>query len=242
MSSKKAVIALTSHSGPFFADGKKTGVFSVETLYPYHIYRDNGFEVDFVSIDGKFGWDDYSLASDFLSGKDLEEFNDKTSDFNVTLRNIKTPDQILKNINDYKIFYASAGHGCLYDYPTATGLHEIASKIYENNGVVAAVCHGPVIFEGIMDLKTGKKLVEGKSVTAFTDIGEKILKVDDIMKDKGFDTPETALWKLGAKYLSPIGPFDDYSITDGRVVTGANPASASSTAIRSVNALKVPGK
>ena len=29
----------------------------------------------------------------------------------------------------------------------------------------------------------------------------------------------------------PKGPFDDFSIVDGRVVTGTNPASARSTAI-----------
>jgi len=42
--------------------------------------------------------------------------------------------------------------------------------------------------------------------------------------------------KAGAYYSSPMHPFDDYSITVGRLVTGANPASARSTAERALKA------
>jgi putative intracellular protease/amidase len=42
--------------------------------------------------------------------------------------------------------------------------------------------------------------------------------------------------KAGADYSSPMHPFDDYSITAGRLVTGANPESARSTAERAVKA------
>jgi hypothetical protein len=39
-----------------------------------------------------------------------------------------------------------------------------------------------------------------------------------------------AVTKVGANYSSPMHPFDDYSITAGRVITGANPAGARSAA------------
>jgi putative intracellular protease/amidase len=39
----------------------------------------------------------------------------------------------------YGVFYASAGHAALIDYPHATNLKKIAAKIWENGGVVAAV-------------------------------------------------------------------------------------------------------
>ena len=45
-----------------------------------------------------------------------------------------------------------------------------------------------------------------------------------------------AVSKAGANYSSPMHPFDDYSITAGRVITGANPASARSTAERAAKA------
>ena len=142
------------------------------------------------------------------------------------------------NADDYQIFFASAGHGTLFDYPKAKDLQDIASEIYANGGVVAAVCHGPAIFDGLTDKKTGRPLIEGKSITGFTDVGETILGVDSILKAKNLATVEDVAKKYGAKYLAPVGPWDDYSITDGRLVTGVNPASAHSTAVRSIDALK----
>ena len=38
----------------------------------------------------------------------------------------------------------------------------------------------------------------------------------------------------GAFYSGPVGAFDDYSITSGRVVTGTNPASGRSATERGV--------
>lgn len=235
MASGKVLIAVTSYNDTFYSDGTKTGIFVIEALHPFNTYREKGFDVDFISENGKFGWDEHSIVHDFLNGQDKIDFENKDSDFHKALREIKTP----KNVNpkDYSIFFASAGHGTLFDYPVAKGLQNIASQIYKNGGVVAAVCHGPAIFDGMIDLDTSKPLIEGKSITGFTDIGEVILSVDTIMKEKNLLSIEDIAKKYGAKYLSPIGPWDDYSVTDGRVVTGVNPASAHSTAIRSIAAL-----
>ncbi|CAI4953996.1 CGH_3_HP_G0000460.mRNA.1.CDS.1 [Saccharomyces cerevisiae] len=224
MAPKKVLLALTSYNDVFYSDGAKTGVFVVEALHPFNTFRKEGFEVDFVSETGKFGWDEHSLAKDFLNGQDETDFKNKDSDFNKTLAKIKTPKEV--NADDYQIFFASAGHGTLFDYPKAKDLQDIASEIYANGGVVAAT------------KKTGRPLIEGKSITGFTDVGETILGVDSILKAKNLATVEDVAKKYGAKYLAPVGPWDDYSITDGRLVTGVNPASAHSTAVRSIDALK----
>jgi putative intracellular protease/amidase len=42
--------------------------------------------------------------------------------------------------------------------------------------------------------------------------------------------------QAGADYSSPMQPFDDYSITGGRLITGANPQSARSAAERALKA------
>ncbi|CAI4038380.1 hypothetical protein SMKI_04G7240 [Saccharomyces mikatae IFO 1815] len=236
MSPKKVLLALTSYNDVFYSDGAKTGVFVVEALHPFNTFRKKGYEVDFVSETGKFGWDEHSLVTDFLDGQDRDDFLNKSSDFNKTLARINTPKEV--NADDYSIFFASAGHGTLFDYPKAKDLQDVASEVYANGGVVAAVCHGPVIFDGLTDKKTGKPLIKGKSITGFTDVGETMLGVDNIMKAKGLASVEDIAKKYGAKYLAPIGPWDDYSITDGKVVTGVNPASAYSTAVRSIEALE----
>lgn len=234
--SKKVLLALTSYNDVFYHDGAKTGVFVVEALHPFDVFIANGYTVDFVSETGKFGWDEHSLASDFLGGDDLKTLNDKSSAFSKGLANIKAAADVKSD--DYEIFFASAGHATLFDYPEAKGLQRLASEIYDKGGVVAAVCHGPAIFDGLTEIATGKPLIEGKAITGFTDIGEVLLNVDDIMKERNLLSVEDIAKKYGAKYLAPVGPWDDYSVTDGRLITGVNPASAHSTALRSIKALK----
>lgn len=103
MAPKKVLLALTSYNDVFYGDGAKTGVFVVEALHPFNTFRKEGFEVDFVSETGKFGWDEHSLAKDFLNGQDETDFKNKDSDFNKTLAKIKTPKEV--NADDYQIFF-----------------------------------------------------------------------------------------------------------------------------------------
>lgn len=236
MAGKNALIAVTSFNDAFYADGSKTGLFIVEALHPFNVYKAKGYNVTFVSETGSYGFDAHSFGEDFLNGQDKIDFENENSDFQKGLKSMKKAADI--DPKDYQIFFASAGHGTLFDYPKAKNLQRIASEIYANGGIVAAVCHGPAIFDGLMDKATGKPLIEGKSITGFTDVGEVILQVDGIMKDHKLNSVETVAKKYGAKYLAPIGPWDDFSITDGRVVTGVNPASAGSTATRTIIALE----
>lgn len=65
MAAKKVLLALTSYNGDFYEDGAKTGVFVVEAMHPFNLFTEKGFEVDFVSETGKYGWDEHSLIPDF---------------------------------------------------------------------------------------------------------------------------------------------------------------------------------
>lgn len=229
---KNVVIAITSYCGPFYADGANTGLFVIEAMHPFNEYRKQGYNVTFVSETGSYGFDDHSLVPDFLSGQDKADFDNAASEFQVGLSQCKRASEV--HGADYDIFFAAAGHGTLFDFPTASGLQRIAAEVYAHGGCVAAVCHGPVIFANLLDSATGKPLVQGKSITGFTDEGEVVLGVMDKMRAEKLPTVEDVARDVGAKYLGPIGPWDDYSVTDGRVVTGVNPASAGSTAKRSI--------
>lgn len=231
----KALIAVTSYNDVFYEDGAKTGLFLTEALHPFEVFRAQGYDVDFVSENGTFGYDEHSLSPDFLDGDDKNIHLNAHSEFNIGLKNIKKPSQV--DASEYSIFFASAGHGTLFDYPKASGLQELAQKIYAKGGVVAAVCHGPAIFANLIDTSSGRPIVEGKTVTGFTDKGEEQMQVDKIMKSKNLESVEELYKRLGAKYSAPNGPWDDHSVVDGRVVTGVNPQSANSTAKKAVQVL-----
>ncbi|MFE9325402.1 hypothetical protein ACIHDR_28840 [Nocardia sp. NPDC052278] len=87
-----------------------------------------------------------------------------------------------------------------------------------------------MILPKIIDSKTGDSVIEGKTVTGFTIEGEVALNVLEKLTDDKVAPVVEAVSNVEADYSSPMHPFDDYSMTAGRVITGANPASARSAA------------
>ncbi|KAI5953489.1 HSP31 [Candida jiufengensis] len=224
----KVLIAITSYHEVFYSDGKKTGLFVTEALEPFLEFAQKGYDVEFASETGTFGYDDHSLGEDFLNGKAKEVFENKESPYNKALDKIKKAADL--NPKDYDIFFASAGHGTLFDYPKAKALQKIAAETWAKGGVVSAICHGPAIFDGLNDLKTGEPLIKGKRITGFTDKGEEILGVLEIMEKDHLLTIKQIAEKEGATYVEPDGPWASFAVTDGKLVTGVNPQSAVITA------------
>ena len=230
---RKAVIAVSSFNGAIYPNGHKTGLFLTEALHPYEVFVAAGFDVDLASETGTFGFDFNSLTPPFLAGSDQAVYKNANHPFMVALKSrLKKASDLKKG--DYGVFFASAGHSALYDYPTAKGLQSIAADIWDRGGIVGAVCHGPAIMPGIIDSKTGKSIIEGKTVTGFTIEGELIFNIlDKLREDKVIPVVE-AVTAVGAHYSTSMNAFDDYSVTSGRVVTGTNPQSGRSTAERIV--------
>jgi len=232
---RKALIGISSFHGAIYPNGGRTGLFFTEALHPFEVLTQAGFEVDLASETGTFGLDDVSLTPTFLAGSDKAVLDNAKHPFMVKLKSqLKKASDL--NKQDYGLFFASAGHAALYDYPSATGLQSVAADIWARGGVVAAVCHGPVLLPGVIDSKTGKSIIAGKTVTGFSVEGEMLFRILEKLKSDKVLTVIEAVSKVGADYSSPMGPLDDYSITSGRVATGTNPASARSASERAVKA------
>src|SRR5271156_3423785 len=230
---RKALIAVSSFTGAIYPDGHKTGVFFVEALHPYEVLTAAGFEVDLASETGTCGFDDVSLTPPFLSGSDHAILNNPKHPFMVKIKSqLKKASDLKKE--EYGLFFASAGHSALYDYPTAKGLQAIAADVWDRGGIVGTVCHGPAILPGIIDSKTGKSIVEGKTVTGFTIEGELVFNILEKMRQDKVVPIVEAVTAAGGYYSTSMNAFDDYSVTSGRLVSGTNPESGRSTAERIV--------
>ncbi|KAL5364587.1 class I glutamine amidotransferase-like protein [Aspergillus floccosus] len=231
---RSALIAVSSAHAPLYPDGKETGLFITEALHPFNVFKKAGFNVDLVSETGTYQPDWLSQQKDWLPDEDRAVWEDHSSEFRSKLDKLLKPSDI--KADNYGLFFASAGHASLIDYPDAKGLQSIAAKIYANGGIVSAVCHGGAIFPGIIDASTGKSVIAGRKVTGFTTRGEEEEGVLDTIKSWNRPTIESTAASCGANYVSPAGPWDAFTITDGNIVTGANPASAHVTAEAAVKA------
>ncbi|KAF2113989.1 class I glutamine amidotransferase-like protein [Lophiotrema nucula] len=234
---RKAIIAITSHSAPFYSDGRVNGMFYTEVAHPYQALTKAGFEVDLASETGSFVIDDYSLSEEFLNEEDAKVLKDPDHPFSVLLKSGVYKASEL-DTGGYGMFFASAGFASVYDYPNARTLQAIAEDVWARGGVLAAVCHGGAIFPGVRDVASGTSVIAGKKVTGFSTEGDRIAGVLDQIHEDGLKTTEESAVEAGADYVAPPEPFGPFSISSGRVVTGANPASAHITATAAIEAFE----
>ncbi|KAH8659992.1 class I glutamine amidotransferase-like protein [Xylariales sp. PMI_506] len=233
---RRALISITSAHAKLFNGKETTGLFISEALHPYKVLRAAGFEVDLASETGKYTPDWLSLQPDFLQGEDLATWNDENSEFRRKLDSMPKASEL--DPSAYGVFYASAGHAALIDYPTATALQSIAEQVWASGGIVASVCHGPAIFAGILDRSTNEPLIKGKRITGFTSEAEDTMKITEELKSWNSELVEDLAKRLGATYERSAGIWDDFHVVDGRLITGQNPASAASTAVAVVDAFE----
>ena len=209
---KKILFVVTSHGIKGYT-GKPTGYYLSEVSHPWKVFRKAGFEIDFVSPKG---------GNPPVDGFDLNDpvnkdfWEDKV--YRKKIENTMKPEHIRPE--DYMAIYYAGGHGTMWDFPDNEKLAEIARRIYENGGVVGAVCHGPSGFVNLK-LSDGNYLVHGKHVNSYTN-------EEEIASGLERAVPfllETKLIQRGAKY-EKSGPKQPHVARDERLVTGQNPASA----------------
>ncbi|MFG2192120.1 type 1 glutamine amidotransferase domain-containing protein [Streptomyces sp. NPDC048639] len=211
-SARRVLFALTSHD-KLGETGRTTGFYLPEAAHPWKALTDAGFEVDLVSVAGGRPPMDDADTSDPVQKAFLEDPRIATR-----LDSTPRPEEITPA--DYDAILFVGGHGTMWDFPDSTGLTAIARSIYEAGGVVSAVCHGPAALVNLT-LSDGSYLVAGKNLAAFTNDEE---EAAGLTNEVPFAL-QSKLEERGAKH-SGAPNFEAHVVTDGRLVTGQNPASA----------------
>lgn len=222
----KVLIVVTSHH-QLGNSGKPTGYYLPEVTHPMRALEQAGFTVDIASPKGgKAPMDERSrdlsdpVNKEYLAKKDFVQKIENT----LSLKDID-PD-------NYGVILFAGGHGTMWDFPNDQQLAKLTANIYENGGVVAAVCHGPAALVNVK-LSNGKFLVEGKKVAGFSNAEEDAAELTKVMPF----LLETKLTERGGIY-SKAPLWQKHVIVDGRLVTGQNPASAEGVGSAIVKLLK----
>ena len=222
----RVLIVLTSHS-ELGDTGEKTGFWLPELTHPYYEFKKAGYSVDIASTAGGMAPVD---AKSFDEPDELNQHFLKDADLMAKVIRSMPLSEI--NPKDYNVIVFSGGSGAMWDFPKSEHVNRISSSIYENNGIVSAICHGPAALINIK-LSNGKYLVAGKNVSAFTNEEEDMLEQTDIvpylLQDK--------LIERGAKHVYGK-PWEENVVVDGRLITGQNPASAKKVALSIIKLLQ----
>lgn len=207
----RILFVVTSH-GELGNTGKPTGYYLSEVTHPWDVLSGQ-YEIDVVSpLGGKPPVDGFDLE-DPVNRKywDNPEWQKKMS-------NTLKPADV--KADDYKGIFYAGGHGVMWDFPDNRELAKICAQVFENGGIVGAVCHGPA---GLLNVKLsdGSRLVKSKKVNSFTNAEEDANGTSAVVPFM----LQTALEENGANY-EHAPKWADFAIVDGRLVTGQNPMSA----------------
>lgn len=219
----KILFVVTSHDSKGNT-GEKTGYYLGEVSHPWEVLTAAGYEIDFVSPQG---------GNPPVDGFDLNDpvnkkfWEDKYYHSKIT-HSLK-PSQVKPE--EYKAIFYAGGHGAMWDLPFDSSIAKIASKIYEANGLVAAVCHGPAGLTNIK-LSTGEYLIKGKKVNGFSNEEEELIKLSNVVPF----LLEDKLKAIGGIY-EKSEPWQSHVTIDGRLITGQNPQSAKAVGVAIVKAL-----
>lgn len=199
-----------------------TGLWLSELAHAWEVFEDRGFEQAIVSPQGgRSPLEPRSLK--FPTYDKVAKAWHRDPERMALLQTTLAPDQV--DPAEYDAIYFTGGHAVMYDFPDSEGLQRITREMWQQGKIVSSVCHG---YCGLLNtrLSDGSLLVAGKHVTGFAWQEEVLARVDKLVPYNA----EDEMKKRGALYEKAKLPFVSYAVTDGRLVTGQNPASAKETA------------
>lgn len=211
---KKVLIVVTSHD-KLGSTGKPTGYYLPEVSHPVLELAKVGFDFEVASPKG--GKAPMDPASRDLTDPANRTFLENPK-YVAKIENTIALSEV--NPKDYAAVIFAGGHGTMWDFADSKDLQRVATAIYESQGIVSAVCHGPAALLNVK-LSNGTYLVAGKKVTGFSNAEEEAAELTKVMPF----LLETELKNRGAKYES-AALWQERVVSDQRLVTGQNPASA----------------
>src|SRR6202034_1730033 len=213
------LMVLTSHD-QLGNTGRKTGFWLEEFAAPYFVFRDAGVQLTLATPKG--GQPPVDPKSDLpenqtsaMSRFKQDEIAQAALAHTVKLEDVKAA--------DFDTVFYVGGHGPMWDLAESRVSIALLESFYNSGKPIALVCHSPGVLRHVT--YKGEPLVKGKRVTGFTNGEEEGVQLTHVVPF----LVEDELLRLGAIFEKKKN-WDVYAVTDGRLVTGQNPASSTTAA------------
>ncbi len=211
----KILMVLTSHD-KLGDTGRQTGFWLEEFAAPYFTFLDAGATVTVASPKG--GQPPLDPVSDTPEGQtDLTRRFKQDLAAQAVLANTARLSGV--KAADYDAVFYPGGHGPMWDLAEDARSIALIEDFYNSGKPVAAVCHAPGVLHRVQF--QGQPLVKGKRVTGFTNGEEEAIQLTKIVPFLVEDESK----RLGGLY-EKVANWVPFVVTDGKLVTGQNPASS----------------
>lgn len=212
----KILMVLTSHD-QLGNTGEKTGFWLEEFAAPYYAFKDAGADITLVSpLGGQPPLDPKSDDASFQTD-DTRRFK-----ADAPAQALLASTGKLQGVSaaDFDAVFYPGGHGPLWDLAEDASSIALIEAMLKAGKPVAAVCHAPAVLRHPKSAD-GSSVVQGKSVTGFTNTEEEAVGLTKVVPF----LVEDMLKKNGGGY-SKGADWQPYVVTDGLLITGQNPASS----------------
>jgi putative intracellular protease/amidase len=216
--------------------GWPVGFWGAELTHAWYAFTEAGYDVTVASPDGG------SCALDALS--DPRDESGYSSWDLITMGFVNTP-ELMKMVedtpalgdldpDDYDALVVVGGQSPMFTFRDNETLKEALRAFYEAEKPTAALCHGVSALIDVQ-LSDGSYLVEGKTMTGFSDgeedvadalVGQQVMpwRIEDAAKQRGANYIQGGLWKA-------------FAVRDGRLITGQQQYSGGEVAKLVIQAL-----
>ena len=212
-------MVLTSHN-QLGNTGLPTGFWLEEFAAPYFVFRDAGVELTLASPKG--GQPPLDPKSDLPENQTpaMARFKKDAAAQKALANTVKLADM---KAEDFDTVFYPGGHGPMWDLAESPASIALLEAFYNSGKPIALVCHSPGVLRHVT--YQGAPLVKGKHVAGFTNGEEEEMQLTKVVPF----LVEDELLRLGAIY-EKVANWQPFSVTDGRLITGQNPASSTSAA------------
>ncbi|WP_416065933.1 type 1 glutamine amidotransferase domain-containing protein [Rhizobium sp. ZK1] len=215
----KILMVFTSHD-TLGDTGRKTGFWLEEGAAPYYVFRDAGIDLTLASPKG--GQPPVDPKSDLPENQTPAMARFKKD---PEAQKVFAHTNLLKDMRseEFDAVFYPGGHGPMWDLAEDQDSINLIEAFYNAGKPVAAVCHAPGVLHRVT--YKGVPIVKGKRVTGFTNTEEEEVQLTKVVPF----LVEDELTRLGGLY-EKRGNWESFAITDGRLITGQNPASSTAGA------------
>ncbi len=216
----KLLMVLTSHD-KLGDTGKKTGFWLEEFAAPYYVFKDAGAEITLASPKGgQPPLDPSSESEDALTEATKRFKSDDAAQHELANTTVLST----ISMDGFDAIFFPGGHGPLWDLSEDADNIRLIEAFAAGDLPIGAVCHAPAVFKHPKG-PNGEALVSGKNVTGFTNTEEEGVGLTDVVPF----LVEDMLKANGGNY-SKGADWASFVVTDGKLVTGQNPASSEEAA------------
>ncbi|MDV3566936.1 type 1 glutamine amidotransferase domain-containing protein [Elizabethkingia anophelis] len=214
----KKLLLVVTNIGMYESGKLKTGLWLSEITHIYRSAKEQNWNITIASPKGGLTPIDPESLKPLVLDKISKQYYESEI-FMTALEHSKSLSEISEETFD--CIYLAGGHATMYDFPDNITLQQLIRDQYEQNKIVAAICHG---VGGLLNVKlsNGEYLIKGKSLTGFDWFEETLARRK---REVPFNL-EAALKERGADLKKACIPMTSNVVVTGNLITGQNPFSS----------------